>query len=47
LVIVYAKNEMDDIPQRAKSALNEAIAKIEMGLGRLFSEGKTRDQGKE
>jgi hypothetical protein len=37
LVIVYAKNELDDIPEAMKPALNKAIATIEDNLKKLFS----------
>jgi len=46
LVIVYAKNEMDDIPESMKSAFNQVINEMEMGL-EGFSKGKTRDKGKQ
>jgi len=45
LVIAYAKNEMDDIPERMKPAFNQAIDQMEMGL-ETISKGKTRDKGK-
>jgi hypothetical protein len=40
LVIVYAKNEMDDIPESMKPSLNKAIDEIEEQLGKLFSQEK-------
>lgn len=37
LVTVYAKNEMDDIPEAMKPALNKSITTIEDNLKKLFS----------
>jgi hypothetical protein len=45
LVTVYAKNEMDDIPERMKSALNQAIHEIEIHLEKIVPQAK--DHGPE
>jgi hypothetical protein len=44
LVIVYAKQEMDDVPESMKPAFNAAIDEIETHLEELFSRGKADDE---
>jgi hypothetical protein len=45
LLIVYAKHEMDDIPEGMKPAFNVAIDEIETHLEKLFSRGRAHDEG--
>ena len=46
LAIVYAKNEIDEIPEGMKPAFNKAIDDIEAHLGKLLSRGKGHGKGK-
>ena len=45
LVMVYAKNEIDNIPESMKPALNAAIDDIERHLGTLFARGSADGKG--
>lgn len=44
LLIVYAKQEMDDIPESMKPAFNAAIDEIETHLEKVFSRGTANDE---